>query len=328
MPAPRPTPDNCNPPDGQLFSFRGSQVSYRTLLFNVFMHPKLAMALFAVVNRYWLLTMCTLLMLCMVGGCGIAMSRVPDYAADIRQTTDFLLETVGTITLKDGRLEWAPVPEGVLPATKRMPHLRVDIMEQRNSFTARELSNDGNDRSGLIVAHDGIRFWRRATSDARLDRAPIPEATITPQVLQNLPAASLEEPDASASAADRKPFRLSRQTQSQICKLVFLSLFISCSVEQFIEVVIAILSSAVIVTLTVAFVIRVWQLRSFFALLLFALNAAIPPAIAALIYRIAELGSDFQTLFAIMLAIYTIYALIEGRNGTVIFPSNQDNSPS
>ena len=192
MPDPHTTPDNQNPPPGgQLFSFRGSDISYRTLLFNIFMHPKLAMALFAVVNRYWLLTMCTLLLLCMVGGCGIAMSRVPDYAADIRQTTDFLLETVGTITLKDGRLEWAPVSEGVLPATKRMPHLRVDVMEQRNSFTARELANSGNDRSGLIVAHDGIRFWRRTAGDARLDRTPIPEATITPQVLQNIPAAYL-----------------------------------------------------------------------------------------------------------------------------------------
>ena len=313
-----------------VFSFRGSQVSYRTLLFNVFMHPKLAMALFAIVNRYWLLTFCTILLLCMVGSCGIAMSRVPDYASDIRQTTDFLLDTVGTITIRNGHLDWAPTAPGVLPATKRCPHLRVDLVEKRDDFSVKELANDGNNRAGLIIAHDGIRFWRQLSNAPGLASDPIPQATIPPQLLQNLPDGALldpsaESPDNTAPTAERRPFQLSRQTQSQICKLVFLSLFISCVVEQAIELGIAILTSALIISITVAFIIRVRQLRSFFAILLFALNATIPASLAAVIYLIAELGSDFQTLFVIMLAIYTFYALIEGRNGTVVFPENQDN---
>lgn len=327
MPDPRP-PFDALPPS-QVFSFRGSQVSYRTLLFNIFMHPKLAMALFSIVNRYWLLTLCTILLLCMVGSCGIAMSRVPNYAPDIRQTTDFLLDTVGTITIQSGHLEWETPAAGVLPATKRLPHLRVDLMEQRDDFTVSELANDGEDRAGLIVAHDGIRFWRRLAGHTRLDRPPIPEATIPPQVLQSLPDASLlEDAKESTRATDiRRPFQLSRQTQSQVCKLVFLSLFISCIVEQTVELGIAILTSALLIAITIAFVIRIRQLRSFFALLLFALNATIPASVAAVIYLIAELGSDFQTLFVFMLAIYTIYALVEGRSGTLIFPQNQDNNP-
>lgn len=283
------------------------------------MHPKLAVALFAVVNRYWLLTFCTILLLCMIGGCGIAMSRVPDYATDIRQTTDFLLDTVGTITLRDGHLDWAPTAEGVLPATKRCPHLRVDLMEQRNDLALSDLTKYSEDHAGLIVARDGIRFWRRLVSD--VNHSPIPEATIPPQVLQNLPDTT------SLDKAERSPFQLSRQTQSQICKLVFLSLFISCTVEQTVELGIAILSSALIIALTIAFIIRIRQFRSFFALLLFALNATIPATIATIIYLIAELGNDFQTLFAIMLGIYTIYGLIEGRNGTIVFPSNPENHP-
>ena len=315
-----------------VFSFRGSQVSYRTLLFNIFMHPKLAMALFAIVNRFWLLTLCTILLLCMVGSCGIAMSRVPNYASDIRQTTDFLLDTVGTITLRNGHLDWEPTAPGVLPATKRCPHLRVDLVEKRDDFSVNELANDGNNRVGLVIARDGIRFWRQLSNDPRQAGDPIPQATIPPQLLQNLPDGALldpvaESPDNTAPTAERRPFQLSRQTQSQICKLVFLSLFISCAVEQTIELCIAILTSALIISVTVAFIIRIRQLRSFFALLLFALNATLPAALAAIIYLIAELGSDFQTLFVIMLAIYTLYALIEGRNGAVVFPENQDNHP-
>ena len=321
MPDPHHPFDDSVPLQGQVFSFTGSQVNYRTLLYNVFMHPKLAMALFALVNRYWLLTLSTLLLLCMVGGCGIAMSRVPNFATDIRQTTDFLLDTVGPITIQDGKLEWDTPAEGTLPATARFPHLRVDIVETRADFQAYFIQ--ANDRAGLVVAHDGIRFWRNLRQEDQTfstNDSSLPEATIPPAMLQNLPDLSSDHDNATSAQITHRPFVLNRKTQSQVCKLVFLSMFVACTVEQAIEVITAILGCAFILAITISFILRIHRIRSFFALLLFALNAVIPAAVAAMVYLIAEIGSDFQTMFTIMLGVYLVYSLIEGRRGTVILP--------
>ncbi|MBP5300492.1 MAG: hypothetical protein J6Y80_03710 [Victivallales bacterium] len=307
---------------GQVYTWTDNQVTYRTLLFNIFFHPKLAMALFAAVNRFWIPTLCSLLMLCMLGGCGIAMSRVPDYAADIRQTTDFLLQTVGPITAHNGLLDWAPHPEGLLPATHRGPHLRVDIVENRADFDARSLT-DG-ERAGLVVAHDGLRFWRRLPAGTS---STIPEATIPPRLLQTIPDVQQLEEQAKARQenlpAARRPFTLDERTQPQVCKLVFLSLFFAVLIEQFIEIGTALLSSVLVMAVTIAFCFRIRKVSSFFALLLFTLNAIIPPAIAAVIYLIAELGRDFHSMLVIMTSIYVVYALFEGRNGKIIQNFNQ-----
>ncbi|MBQ4479199.1 MAG: hypothetical protein IJJ33_18095 [Victivallales bacterium] len=319
MPTSNRPSSEFQPNPGQVFAFNGDHVNYRTLLFNIFMHPKLAMALFAVVNRYWLMTLCTILLLCMVGGCGIAMSHIPNYATDIRQTTDFLLNTVGPITIQQGKLNWEPTAEGTLPATAHLPHLRVDIVETRSDFNAHETGDD----VGLVVAHDGLHFWRKLDSgnlSSSNDGSTIPEATIPPAMLQNFPPLSGSGADAETPTGDDHFFVFSRHNQSQVCKLVFLSLFFASAIESSIDTISSILISALLLTLTIAFIIRIRHLRSFFALLLFALNATIPAALAAIIYLVAELGSDFQSVFTIMLGIYMIYSLIEGRNGTIIFP--------
>lgn len=321
MPSPHHPTNGSQSIQGEIYSFNGLQVNYRTLLYNIFMHPKLAMALFAVTNRYWLMTFCTLLLLCMMGGCGIAMSRVPNYATDIRQATDFLLNTVGTITIQNGKLDWPPAEEGTLPATTRLPHLRVDIVETRDDFRLQDI--DGKDQAGLVVARDGIHFWHKLDPDEQAESAgdsSIPEQTFPPAILQNLPNPSGDEADVPKTTGDNHFFTFSRQNQSQVCKMIFLALFFANAIENSITTISAILFCAVLITLTIAFLIRIRRLRSFFALLLFALNATIPAALAAIIYLIAEIGSDFQSVFTIMLGIYLVYSLIEGRNGTIILP--------
>ena len=321
MSAPHRPNEESPPFPGQVFSFTGDQITYRTLLYNVFMHPKLAMALFAVVNRYWLWTICCLMLLCVSGGCGIAMSRAPEYAADIRQATDFLLHTVGPITIHEGKLDWETPPEGTLPATVHLPHLRVDIVESREDFQA--LAIQGGKQAGMVIAHDGIRFWNQSDSSesAAQGNSPILETAIPPssmlQLFSQLP--EHRKPEASSSASG-KPFVLNQKNQSKICKIVFLLLFVAFATQQAQEIIIAIATSALIFTITMAFLFRIGRLRSFFALLLFALNATIPAALTAVIYMVAEIGSDFQSIFTVMVGIYMVYSLIEGRNGTILLP--------
>ena len=294
------------PPDMQVLAIQLCRLKYRQMLHFLFWHPKLALGILGA-RSFLLPTILTVLFLCLFGGCGMAMSTVPEYGADIREVTDFLLEKVGPVSYRASRFQWTEPLDG-LPVSGELRHLRIDIAPQRDYRP-----ESAQMTRGLIIAHDGLRYWTRL--DENDDDAG-------ETYIQDLPAETFRFLEHMPKSPDA-PVDLTRKNQAKVCKLIILFLFFSSFVAWASSFGRLVLLAALGITIASILFRQGRPIGGLSNRLSIALNIYIPPLCCTMVYSLAEWKVSLPTLFGVMCIIYLFYIYFQGRNG-VFLESRED----
>ncbi|MCQ2396385.1 MAG: DUF1189 family protein [Lentisphaeria bacterium] len=258
----------------------------------LFSHPKLACALLAM-RPFWGKTLLTALALCIVGSIFLTINAVPEYGADIRQGTQFVLDKLGTVKFADGAVNWTETNESTYTSSTNLPHLRLDIVKSWSEFTPPANSTR---HQGLVLCKEGIGFWMSASTGELLAN----ELMIPAAKFRTLPEDTLV---------------LSKEKQSNFCKIAFWTLMAALFFAQTLTLLKSLFLTGIVLSLAWLVVGRIRPLKAYWRFLSIAFNLCFPPFLVALFWLLMDMPSDFETLFTLLFFIYLIYAVIEGRKG-------------
>ena len=296
------------PPNMQVLAIQLSELRYRQMLHFLFWHPKLALGILGV-RSFLLPTILTVLFLCVFGGCGMAMSTVPEYGADIREATTFLLEKVGPVVYRNARFHWEDPLDG-LPVTGELRHLRIDIVPRRDYHPDKPRQN-----TGIVVAHDGFRYWTRIDGE---------DEDAGETYYQDLPADTFRYLD-QIQPPQGAPLTLDQKSQAKICKLIILFLFLSSFIAWSSAFGLIVVLAALGITIASILFRRGGPVGGLANRLSIGLNVCLPPLCCTIVYCLAEWKTSLPTLFGVMCVIYLFYIYFQGRNG-VFLESRDDPS--
>lgn len=267
----------------------------------LFSHPKLACALLAM-RPFWGKTILTAFALCIAGGIFLTINTVPEYGTDIHQGTQFILEKLGTVKFADGTVNWSEEKATELPAMTNLPHLRMDIVNSWSEFTPPAKTSR---RQGVVLCHEGIGFWISTASGELLANELI------------IPAAKFRGiPD--------EALILSKEKQTNFCKLAFWTLMAALFFAQALTLLKSLFLTGLVLSLAWLVIGRIRPLKAYWHFLSIAINLCLPPFLVAIFWMLMDIPGDFESLFTLLFFIYLIYAVMEGRRGQLL-PATKDN---
>ena len=293
-----PTPSR--PPRGEHqrhWVFHPELVTYPQLLRLLFTHPKLALSLTAMgkfgLRKFWIGTLLALVFLIGAGAFLITANAAPDYARDVRQGADFLLETAGDVVWNGKSIQW-DLERTPQPVTRQLPHINFTLAPDWNQYQPPANSAEG--AYGLVMAPQGVGFWYAVGEES-------------PRKTMLLPAERFQS---------QEPLTLTQENQNDFCTMAFMGL--SGGLFVYFAMDLARLVLTVVVALTVAwlFLSRGIGIQILPRLLLRALNFALPPLLVTIIWTYAGLPGDTSLHYTILCVVYILYYVIEGRSGMVL----------
>lgn len=302
-------------PDGKTYAFDLTQLRYRQILELLVWHPKLAI-IFLIARKFWLRTALTAMLLCCFGGCAITMGTVPKYGGDIYQATEFIVDTLGEVEIKENRITWDDGLNQSLPAMRELPHGRIDIMTGLEELkTVGIPEGELNHANGVVLAQDGICYWQRLSEDYGSYKA----GDIFPMTI---PAESFNLlVKYSHRNNDPRFCRLNESSKGEFIRQIFAFMMVFNSMNYFKELFFMMVVSALIMSVSVAIVFRSLRLTTFLRSMIVALNLSLLPMVATVIFKLAT-GATYSLdgLYLVMFGVYVIYIIIDGRRGELVDP--------
>lgn len=302
-----PTPSNPTPNGHQAhWVFHPGRVTYPQLLLLFFTHPKLAIWLTVMgkygLRKFWIGTLLALFLLVAAGAFLFTANALPDYARDVRQGADFLLETVGDVVWNGKTIQWdlERTPE---PVSRQLPHANLTLAPDWRQYQPPATTAGG--AYGLVMAPQGIGLWYATGDEA-------------PRKTMLLPAERFQS---------QNPLTLTHETRNDFCAMAILGL--SGGLFLFFAMDLARLVLTVVVALTVAwfFLGRSDGMQVLPRFLLRALNFALPPLLATILWTCAGIPGDTSVHYTILCLVYILYCVIEGRSGTLLPVSKPPSKP-
>ncbi len=327
---PNPPPGAPQPPPGMsVVHFDLLALRYRTLLGYLFTHPKLALALLCI-RPFVCKSLLTLLALCIAGGFAMARFRSRWSKEDIRDSIEFLHDSVGDTTVSDQRFVWQTPTPSPLPASQEIGAFRLTVTEAADVQAAQHAVVDeapSASRMGLVIAPAHVWCWARGEAEGVLTRA----------VWQELPLMRhLQRLDVD----DTQRFHLTEETIPAYVDFFALTMFIgqwimesAALVGQWVlwcllMMVISIVAGLMGGRMRQAGIVMMPFGRRLLLALSLSANLTLVPLLAALIYAATGMGTP-SSLVGVMFLIYMVYAAIEGRHSRVGFipPRPGDRRP-
>lgn len=293
-----PTPSNSTP-DGRPphWVFHPGLVTYPQLLLLLFTHPKLALGLTAMgkygLRKFWIGTLLVLFLLVAAGAFLITANAVPDYARDVRLGADFLLETAGDVVWNGKTIQW-DLERTPNPVSRQLPHVNLTLAPDWRQYQPSATTTGAV--YGLVMAPQGIGLWHAGGDEA-------------PRKTMLLPAERFQS---------QEPLTLTRENKNEFCAMAILGL--SGGLFLYFAMDLARLVLTVVAALTVAwfFLARGAGMQILPRLLLRALNFALLPLLATIIWTYAGLPGDTSVHYTILCVVYILYYVIEGRSGMLL----------
>ncbi len=292
------TPSN-SAPNGRPphWVFHPGLVTYPQLLLLLFTHPKLALSLASMgkygLRKFWIGTFLAFFLLIAGGAFLIAANTAPDYARDVRQGADFLLETAGDVVWNGKTIQWdlERTPQSV---SRQLPHIHFTLAPDWNQYQPPATTTDGV--FGLVMAPQGIGLWHAGGDDA-------------PRKTMLLPAERFQS---------REPLTLTHENKNSFCAMAIVGLSGGLFVYFALDLVRLVLTVVVALTVAWLFLARGAGMQILPRLLLRALNFALPPLLATIVWTCAELPGETSVHYTILCLVYILYYVIEGRSGMVL----------
>lgn len=245
---------------------------------------------------FWWKTVLTAIAFSLLGGIILAMNSIPEYGADIRQGTQFALDTVETVKLVDGRFVWPSKYDQALPATANLPHLRMDIVNNWAEFAPPVSSTR---RQGVVLCQEGIGFWLKNENGETM----VKELVMPVAKFKSLPEDALV---------------LSQERHSEFCRLSFWTLMMSLVFAQTVSMMKTFFPTGLVLAFAWLIIGRIRPLKAFWRFLAIAFNLCLPPFLVSLLWVFFGVGADFDSIFTLLFFVYLIYAIIEGRRGQLL----------
>lgn len=275
--------------------FALKDLRYSSVFPLLFSHPKLAYGLLTL-RPFWAAPICLTLLVALLGGILLTMSTLPEYGRDIRQGTQFVLDTVGSTALRNGQVSWEEDKNAALPASTSLPHLHLDLTERWTDFAP---SRKHPQNQGIVLCKDGVGYWER-NADGQI--------TLLNLVLPAQKFAQIQDDS----------MQLTRTRQGSACRGIFLVLFGSLSAMNFFLLLKMMASTTFVMTIVWLFLGHVRSIRAYGRFLLLSLNMALPPFLVSLFWSLCGIPGGMETLFTFAFFLYIIYAFVEARNGQFI----------
>ncbi|MBO7741355.1 MAG: hypothetical protein J6S21_02265, partial [Victivallales bacterium] len=149
------------PPGGVTLAYSPEKITYMQTLWMLMWHPKLGAA-FVAARRFFFRGAMLLIVLSMLGGCAHAMLDYGEREKQIAVITDFVLDTLGEVTLTEGELKWRELPADALPAGGKTGDLHFRITDKAMAY---QPAAGVDTPHGVVLGHDGIRYWQRFSDD-------------------------------------------------------------------------------------------------------------------------------------------------------------------
>ncbi|MGN0891889.1 MAG: hypothetical protein ACI4Q0_01245 [Oligosphaeraceae bacterium] len=283
-------PPSPRPPFPQReWVFNAHSLRYTQILRLLFSHPMLGCGLLRLRN-FWGGTLLFLFLFIFLGGFVLTLHRAPDYGADIRRATDFILEKTGGFQWEGEGLRWQR--ESPLPAqeSRRLGHFALVLAPRWEEFTP----PSSGAKQGVVLCPEGLGFWASPPSEGEGD------------FRQLLPARRL---------ADSGLPPLLPASQNTFCRFLFLPLFLSLMILHSLELARLVVTTGVALTAVWLFLSPQRNFRLLPSFFLRGLNMTIPPLLATLLWGLAGIPLSLDTSFTILLLLYVLYANYEGRGG-------------
>ncbi|MGN0867500.1 MAG: hypothetical protein ACI4SG_07500 [Oligosphaeraceae bacterium] len=285
------TPDPATPPVTK-WVFRAQALRYTQILRLLFSHPMLGCGLLRLRN-FWPGTLLVLALVALLGGGLTSLNLAPEYGADIRRGSTFILQETGGFRVEEERLRWEK--ENPLPAPRHLTlaHGTVSLSPSWQDFTPPESPSQ---EKGVVFCPEGVGLWMAS-----------PEGDEDTRFLA-LPAFKLAQSAFPGLAPD---------SQDLFCRFVFLVLcgclmFLHC-----LDLLRLALTTGVALAIVWLFLLPGRRLRLLPHFLLRGLNMTIPPLLATLLWNLAGIPFSLDTTFTLLLLLYVLYASIEGRGGVM-----------
>ncbi len=294
-------PDNC-------IAFDMRRLRFSEILRYLFFNPKLGWALCSI-KPFLFTSIAAMLLLCGMGSCVITMSSLPERAGDLRLGIDFLIDTVGEVRFSGaGKLEWSEDADKKLPAAGQLKHLRMDIMDTFPDEPQSQGRFSADDRQGVVVSHDGVRYWHRGReAENKIEFFDFPDSRVRKM---------FKDKWKNDNAAPMLP--LNHATAAAYSRIFFLSLFASVWLAQFISMLRMIFPAAI----CIGFVSLLFNGKRSFSgyggVISLGVNTLIPPVLTSCIYTAAGLSSDFSAAIPLFFVVYMAFAFFEGRRGRLV----------
>ena len=158
-------PPSPRPPFPQReWVFNAHSLRYTQILRLLFSHPMLGCGLLRLRN-FWGGTLLFLFLFIFLGGFVLTLHRAPDYGADIRRATDFILEKTGGFQWEGEGLRWQR--ESPLPAqeSRRLGHFALVLAPRWEEFTP----PSSGAKQGVVLCPEGLGFWASPPSEGEGD---------------------------------------------------------------------------------------------------------------------------------------------------------------
>ncbi len=272
--------------------FRAQALRYTQILRLLFSHPMLGCGLLRLRN-FWLGTLVSLGALSLLGGLLLTLNLAPEYGADIRKGSTFLLRETGGFHLEQELLRWEK--ENPLPSLKHLnlAHGALSLSPSWQEFSPPAASPQ---EKGVVFCPEGVGLWMAD-----------PEGGEDVRFLA-LPAHKL----ARSTFPGLRP-----DSQDLFCRFVFLVICGCLMLLHCLDLLRLALTTGVALAVVWLFLAPERRLRLLPHFLLRGLNMTIPPLLATLLWTLAGLPFSLDTTFTLLLLLYVLYASIEGRSGVM-----------
>lgn len=276
--------------------FQIQDIQYLHILRMLFTHPKLAYALLGA-RRPWLGAFLTFLLFFIGGALLLTLDEAPSYGTDIRQATQFVLDTVGDTTFTPEQIDWSTDSAAAVQASTALPHAHLDIVEHWDSFQPRPAG--GTSKHGIVLCREGIGYWQSFDDTKGAVRELILPAQRLALLGKSMPG-------------------LSTGTQAQVCRVAFTLLCGALYGMNLLELLQTVLLPAILMTFVWIVGRRAWHLSAFPHYLMLSMSSLLPPALIALFWKFFGVPGEYSTHFFLLFVIYFIYAFFEGKDGKLI----------
>ncbi len=285
------SPRPATPPVTQ-WVFRAQSLRYTQILRLLFSHPMLGCGLLRLRN-FWPGTLLVLVLLSLSGGILVSLNQAPEYGADIRKGSSFILRETGGFRLVQDKLRWEkenPLPG---PSHLALPHGTVSLAPSWQTFTP---PSGAAREKGIVFCPEGVGLWLAA-----------PEGGEETKLL------ALSAPQLAHSAFPG----LHPDSQDDFCRFAFLVLSGCLMFLHLTDLLRLSLTTSMALAVVWFFLLPGKRLRLLPHFLLRGLNMTIPPLLGTLLWNLAGIPFSLDTTFTLLLLLYVLYASIEGRGGVM-----------